>query len=239
MKAIAALIFITLISTAYADSFLFVPGVMKDDETVKLVENTGRNMTLVFNESGHTLIMSQYNQGHITNESLEICSDRVWKEIETIKPDYAIGYSAGGVILRHLVEYHHVNISIIMLESVNGGVPLIADLVQGFNPFLKYNQDLWPDSDFMATIKINETKIYPYPEIRGKNSLELYNFSILGFPYQAIRDVFRQLPGAKQLIYPEADHIALATNETIVRREIADLTPILFPTFFKRAIRFP
>ena len=75
--------------------------------------------------------------------------------------------------------------------------------------------------------------VYPYPEIRGKSSLDLYEF-----PYQPIRDVFRKLPGAKQLIYPEADHIALAANETIVRREIADLTPILFPIFFKRARRF-
>ena len=215
---------------------LFVPGFTKDQLTIDLTAQAANRMKPIFKRFGYKLIVSNCYLGGLSNESLYICTDRLGDEINKYHPKMVIGLSMGGLFVRHLVECDGIKIPIVvLLESTNGGFMPQADLVPiiEFPLMWKSTQDLFPWSQYMKDLKINQNKQYNYIEFHGFTTELFKKLWFLG-----VANTFVSMPGSEDHFMDGVQHVEFATIEANVVKELEIVTNSSLSHFFKQIISY-
>jgi hypothetical protein len=198
----------------------YFEGYMALMETLNLFwEKVGINQAM-FAEAGLELVPVNYFNSGFTQASLFDCvkeSRAFLKYYEPTPNDFAIGHSAGGLIVRYFEEVLGVKFAkTILVECPNGGTNRLIEQVTGLNRDWPYVKDMRRGSKFM--------KLLPPENAIGKGYIEFKGKASRGKPARLMSALgygFTEIPGATQMVFPDIGHVELVIEAEPVKSAIA------------------
>ncbi len=185
---------------------LFVPGFLKDPETVQIVERKVAELQPLFQKRGWKIVLSDCYGGQPSSLSLFEYAQRVAREIENIQPDAVIAHSMGTLIVRgSWKHYPHFYGALAFIEGPNMGAARWKLLITGLPLRLPCVKDMVPSSEFMKSLKDDDVpQDNLFVEIQGKFA-----------KHPLAGKVFRPLPycGGWFYSFPDVDHRELVTDK--------------------------
>ncbi|UMX48425.1 MAG: hypothetical protein L7H18_02700 [Candidatus Nealsonbacteria bacterium DGGOD1a] len=207
---------------------LFIPGFLRDEETVARVSQILEQVQPVFNEAGWKIVVSNYYQGEPMDNSLEIYARSVYADIFYGKYRTIIAHSMGGLLIPEKLPRQML--PPVIIESPLNGVTMrqfkIINLLArlkglGKSRFPLDNisvQGMLRNGDFMEN---RRTKNFPWmmPMLQingslGTNFLARWDGDTFGKHTDCI-GVYKE--------FPKIDHIALLTDPDVIKAVIAHL----------------
>jgi hypothetical protein len=133
---------------------LFIPGFLKDQETVQLLEQKVVEIQPLFQYFGWKIIPSNCYGGEPSLLPISEYAKRVAEEIKEIRPDAIIAHSMGTLIIRgSWKHYRGFRGPIVFIEGPNMGAAWWKLLITGFPLWRACVRDMMPNSSFMESVK--------------------------------------------------------------------------------------
>lgn len=200
---------------------LFVPGFLRDPETVQFAERKVVELQPLFRERGGEIVFSDCYGGQPSSLPLSEYAQRLAKEVENVQPDAIVAHSMGTLIVRASWKYYpHFYGPIVFIEGPNMGAARWQLLLTGFPLRLPCVKDMVRSSKFMKSLKgDNLPHANLFVEIQGKLARHplagkvFYPLHYRGGFY-CFSDVdHRELPTDKktmELLFQMLDHLRIA-----------------------------
>jgi len=201
--------------------FLF-EGLMETKSILDLFEKYVAINGRIFAEAGLKLVPIRYFGDGFTTIPLLDCVDesvRILKYYQPTASDYYIGHSAGGLIVRYLVEILGYKLKRgLLIECPNGGTNWLIERASNLNSSNRFITSMRKGSEIMEALPVDRACKYPYVEMRGLTSLSPIVRGVAALGYG-----FTKLPNVPQVELPQIGHIELVTDERSVRTGISIL----------------
>ena len=190
---------------------IFVPGFVRNPESVKLIEQRVAEIQPVFQDNGWEIVLSKYYDGKPSVDPISKYAKIVAEEIEEIQPDAIIAHSMGTLIVRGSWKYYKdFRGPIVFIEGPNMGVAWWKLLITGFPLWRVCVRDMMPRSPFMKSLE----NIWAWPphqnfvlEIQGKFSR-----------HPLAGNVFEPLFYSRIILFfPEVGHRELVTDSRTIK----------------------